>query len=786
MTGWMGRLRGLARRMDGLDWLIFAAAALGMALVLARVWTYGAALDSDSLHYIEMARSALAGEGFAKYDGTVNTVWPPGYPLLLAAAGFGIIDLHSVAGPLNAVLFGLTILAVGLYLRGRLETRVLALWACLAIALALPLAELARYARSETAFILFTTLALIQTDRALRDDGRSALALAAAFCALAWLTRYIGGAVPALTGLALLLQGGMPLSRRARRAALFGAIAGAPMALWMLRNYIAAGVVRPLTAPPPSLWEILWGSAQIMASWLQPLSGWFAVIVIGALIFALFIPVARGDKPCARRACLIFGGFGLAYVALVSAALLMGAAHGGGFRPRLVAVLYIPAVVVATFALDGLFGWARDRRAAGSASALPMISAFARGRWAIRLAAIALGVGLCAWIAAQAVENADHIARANSGKLYLGRASPSWAKQETLRYLRENLSGAVIHINSPLTANFFSGGNADYRLLRDVLPSRDEFIRWAAINEGAYVVWINDHNVLEEFMPINMRVREGLEPVAEFADGEVFRVNSEYKPNPDASPYFSAYSAVARGEAARLSSGADFDVYIHQNTLIYFKHPCAIADVQDRFFLHIFPENAADLPDDARGNRFENFDFEFDQRGALFEGNCVALAPLPRYESERIRTGQYAIGVEGALWEANVAGTVARRYRQAHRAASDGDYGGAAAQSNFAIYLDDESRTLVYVKERCASEDTRARFFLHVFPADAADLSADGARHGFDNLDFRFAEYGADLGGICVAVRELPEYEVERVRTGQYVSGEGELWRAEFGVDDGE
>ena len=794
MTGWMERLRGLSRRADGLDWLIVAAAALGAALVLARVLPYGVALNSDSLHYIEMARNALAGEGFVNYDGSIITIWPPGYPLLLASAGLGIIDPHDVAGPLNAVLFGLTILAVGLYLRQRLEMGFLALWACVALALALPLAELARYAWSDTPFILFATLALIQADRALRDDRISALAWAAVFCALAWQLRYLGAAVLALTGLALLLQGGLPLSRRMRRAAVFAAVAGAPMAPWLLRNYIATGRLTGQFgrlsgdggSSGLSLTDILRDGAQIMAGWGQPSPGWLSIIVLGVLVIGLCVFFARGRNPCGRRACLIFGGFALAYAALFSAMVALGFTWHG-VNARYAAVLYIPIIVVVAFALDGLFGCARDRQATGSAGGPPMISAFARGRRANRLAAVALCVGLCAWIAGQAVENADHIARANSGALHLGRASPGLSEHETLRYLRENLSGAVIHTNSPVNAHFHSGGNADYHKLKDVLPSRDEFIRWATMNEGAYVVWINDHNAFEEFMPINMRAREGLEPVAEFADGEVFRVNSEYKPNPDASPYFSAYSAVARGEAARLSSGAGFEVYVHQNTLIYFKHPCAIADVQSRFFLHIFPENAADLSADARGNGFENLDFEFDKRGALFEDNCVALMPLPRYEYERIRTGQYVIG-GGALWEVDVAVSAGRRYRQAHKAASDGDYGDAAAQSNFAIYLDDaaQSKTLVYVKERCAADDTRALFFLHVFPADAAALTADGARHGFDNLDFQFAEYGADLGGVCVALRELPEYEVERVRTGQYVSGEGELWRAEFGVGDGE
>ena len=800
VMGWMRglRLRGLPGRVDGLDWLIVGAAALGAALVMARTLPHGVGLTNDSLYYIEVARNALAGEGFVEYDGTVHTTWPPGYHILLAAAGLGIISPQNIAGPLNAVLLGLTIFAAGRYLRRRLETGFLALWACLAIALALPLAELARFAMPDMAFILFATLALIQTDRALRDDGWAALAWAAIFSALAWQVRHIGAAVLALAGLALLLAGGMPLSRRMLRAALFAAIAGAPMALWLLRSYLARGrLFAGYDANRFSLSEILRDGAQILASWGQPLPGWLFGVILAALIISLGVVMARGSKPSQRKACLIFGGFALVYIALLIAAIMQGYTWDGA-QPRYVAVLYVPVVALSAFALDGLFGWARDRRAAAAgAGRLPTMRTFVWGGVfrLDRLLAIALGGGLCAWIAAQGVASADHIARANSGELYLGYAEPRWTESETMRYLRDNLSGAVIYTNDPVPAHFHSGGNADYpqwfrRVFQEHTSSTWEFTQgWAIRNHGAYVVWLDDGNPPGRIGIINMRVSGGLEPVAEFADGAAFRVNGEYKPSPDANPWLGAYYAIGAGEAARRASGEGFEVYIHENTLVHFKRPCDVEDVHARFFLHIFAENAADLPDVRREYRFENLDFQFKQRGAMFDGNCVAVTQLPRYESERIRTGQYAIGGDGrALWEANVAGTVARRYWQAHNAASDGDYGGAAARSNFDLYLDVgvESKALIYVKERCAAEDTRARFFLHVFPDDAAELTADGARHGFDNLDFEFAEYGADLGDVCVAVRELPEYEIERARTGQYVSGEGALWRVEFGVGAGE
>ena len=103
------------------------------------------------------------------------------------------------------------------------------------------------------------------------------------------------------------------------------------------------------------------------------------------------------------------------------------------------------------------------------------------------------------------------------------------------------------------------------------------------------------------------------------------------------------------------------------------------------------------------------------------------------------------------------------------------------ARAEFDLHLSDN--TLRYFKEPCAAADTADRFFLHIFPLDAADLPEGRRHHGFANADFYFSQYGLAVDGVCLAAVELPEYSIERIRTGQYVSGAGELWRAEFRVD---
>ena len=115
----------------------------------------------------------------------------------------------------------------------------------------------------------------------------------------------------------------------------------------------------------------------------------------------------------------------------------------------------------------------------------------------------------------------------------------------------------------------------------------------------------------------------------------------------DLEPWRTAYRA-AEGEPLARST---FDLYAADGSLIYVKEQCDESDAAPRFFLHIVPERPDDLPEERRQVGFDNLDFEFFLRGALFDGKCAARVPLPGYPIASIRTGQFVRG-EGALWSA--------------------------------------------------------------------------------------------------------------------------------------
>ena len=244
------------------------------------------------------------------------------------------------------------------------------------------------------------------------------------------------------------------------------------------------------------------------------------------------------------------------------------------------------------------------------------------------------------------------------------------------------------------------------------------------------------------------------------------------------------YDSITAGYYGKPVARSHFDLYLSGNRLAYLKADCALGDTDARFFLHIIPVDTADLPADRREAGFENLDFRFRDHGARIYDKCVATRELPDYPIAHIRTGHNAPAPDGNGWRADIDLAARATSQSTAQALYDsilaGAYGAPVAQSDFDLYLRDNA--LTYLKAPCAEDDTDARFFLHITPADPADLPSAVRERGFANLDFHFADHGAHASDTCVAERELPDYAIERIRTGQFVSGEGSLWSVEFGA----
>jgi len=112
-----------------------------------------------------------------------------------------------------------------------------------------------------------------------------------------------------------------------------------------------------------------------------------------------------------------------------------------------------------------------------------------------------------------------------------------------------------------------------------------------------------------------------------------------------------------------------------------------------------------------------------------------------------------------------------------------------AVESEFDVYLTDNQDTLIFIyatqfeyalsrtgdalvysrNGECeALPESRPKIFLHVHPTDGNDIPENRRPHGFDNLDFYFHDEASDENGRCVARLSLPEYDIDRIRTGAF------------------
>ena len=245
---------------------------------------------------------------------------------------------------------------------------------------------------------------------------------------------------------------------------------------------------------------------------------------------------------------------------------------------------------------------------------------------------------------------------------------------------------------------------------------------------------------------------------------------------------------IEKAGAPQISSDF-FDVYLNGNSLMYVKDDCSLNDTDVGFFLAAYPVNESDLPVWAGQRGFQNLDFPFFYNGIRqSDGRCIAITPLPDYDIDRISTGQYTRGADGStqrLWRGEIFPSnplINAGMEQINETIAQA--GEPAIRSDFDVYLN--GNNLIYVKDGCSRNDTaNASFFLSVRPADLNDLPVESRRHGFQNLDFGFRKNGVRQSDErCVALVPLPDYDIARIHTGQYIRGADgstqHLWRGEI------
>lgn len=429
------------------------AAAAGLAAAGAVLWAtagHGPGLSPDAIEYIAGARHLAAGRGLTGVTGAPIVKWPPLFPALLAAGAAAGLDPAAGARWLNALCHGGAVGAAAWWLWTRLKSRAVALLAALALLFAQPLLAVATFAWSEALLTVLAVLWLFPAERYLRDgEARARLALGL-LAGLALLTR-VPGAALAAAGAGLCLARPAPWAARVRDGAVVLALAGAPAALWLLRNARVAHTL--LGDRPPStvgLAENLGTVGGLLAGYVLPpgpladpvrgLATAGAALVAGLTAWALWRHGRRVGwrvppevLPCA--------GFAFLYLALIVWART-AVGGSGGVEPRYVVPALVPLGLAAAWTVD-----------------LALAASRARGARP-RVFGAALFGALAVWLLAYPVPYAGsfllHQVRHGAG----GYASDGWDAVMVVRALGARALPGAVRTNRPDLYYWFAGAEA--------------------------------------------------------------------------------------------------------------------------------------------------------------------------------------------------------------------------------------------------------------------------------------------------------------------------------------
>jgi hypothetical protein len=182
--------------------------SLAGSLVIIYSTRWGPWVFSDSTEYIFSASNLIAGHGLGLYGPTGAfhplSLHPPFYSLVLSFFGLFGADLVTTARWIDVILFGLTILVVGVTLYTFIQSSWLSIIGSFLLFSMPPLVDVFSGAMSEPLFIFTGLTGISLTLLFLRNNRYIVLLAAAFFSGLSMFTRYTGLAF-IVTGIIVLL-----------------------------------------------------------------------------------------------------------------------------------------------------------------------------------------------------------------------------------------------------------------------------------------------------------------------------------------------------------------------------------------------------------------------------------------------------------------------------------------------------------------------------------------------------------------------------------------------------
>lgn len=653
--------------------LLIVIGGLASLLLLSRMITYGVGMGGDATVYISTARNLMAGNGLITYEGLpYSDGSAPLYPLTLTfISGLGI-EILQVAQYINALVFGLTVFVMAMWVKSRIRSRFWILWAACTCALQTSLAEFAAFAMTEILFVLFVVLSLFALEQFLITRKKSLLVLAAISTAVATLYRYIGVTLIITGLLVIFLCRKSRLHTKLSDATIWFVVASLPLGVWVLRNILTietlAGHLKPdQYSLMSSLHNITsefarWALGEIGLEFLEdqlyssisvsilsdstPVE---AVVIKTAILvcvaIAIGVTLARCRPGILQRhrsswvVCILF-------ILVYMSSLMIIAPLGDIVLPvRYLIPIFPPVLLVSTIVLSEL----SDPTRIGSMRGLGFNKL---------MRFLGVPIVMVIWLLLWVVPNYDSIRSWTTyGNSY---ASKKWAESEVLAFLRDNSTHGIIYSNDlPALYNQLidQSGYHVNSLPLDLNDARSQVSTATLSANPTYVVWFHfdfhrmSPNYTIEDLVYSLRADE----VTILQDGVIFKANFKFTTESSGQQDGFLFKTLLTDVTS--IAYPYFDVYLDNksNRLIYVRDNCwlNLEDIRTQFVIGFQSGDNTSFYSDDTKYEIDSITFSFQDYAFTIGNHCVAILPLPEYNIAQLRLGEY-INDKTIFWKGKV------------------------------------------------------------------------------------------------------------------------------------
>ena len=235
--------QGIEKKTNLIFWLLLIALIAFGGILYFQTTLQGVGLVSDSVNYINGARSISAGNGYYRESGggTLKPItnFPPLYSILLSILLWFKMDWFAAVRIFGLIFFILNLGLTGILVREITKNIWFGLCAVVLMLVLKPFLYFQVFAMSESLFFFCTLAAFLFCVFALETGKSIHWIFCGLFCGLAFLTRYVG-IISFITMLSVLI-----LNRRIKgslKSILWLLIGAVPLiSSWLIRNVIVSG-----------------------------------------------------------------------------------------------------------------------------------------------------------------------------------------------------------------------------------------------------------------------------------------------------------------------------------------------------------------------------------------------------------------------------------------------------------------------------------------------------------------------------------------------------------------